>query len=252
MAERMDCPSVEELAAARALGALDPAEVIALDEHLATCSEPHPEARSLAGAPELLAAALEPVSPSDELRGRVMASIAATPQDAEPGEAGPHPLARHGGWRDHLRWRPAVALAGVAVLVAASLGAWNLGLQSSISSRDAALREVGAAIEGAEAAYRVTGSAGAGYLLVDANGGAKLVVAGLVAPPTGHIYEVWLIDADGKPVAVGTADDAAGQLVAIDVERDVAGYATLAVTVETHRVDAPTTPPVLLAQLGSG
>ena len=77
----LDCAAVDELTAAYALGAVDPAEDRAISEHLATCNEPHDDARAVLDGAATVAASLEPVSPSAGLRDRLMASVASTPQD---------------------------------------------------------------------------------------------------------------------------------------------------------------------------
>ena len=83
----MTCSAVDELAASYALGALDAGEERAVSTHLATCSEPHVEARSLIDAALVVASSLEPVPPSAALRDRLMTTIAATPQEHRPAAA---------------------------------------------------------------------------------------------------------------------------------------------------------------------
>jgi len=66
--------------------------------------------------------------------------------------------------------------------------------------------------------------------------------------PSGSIYELWLIGPDGEPTAVGTMADAAG-VALVTLEEPLAGSTTFAVTVESERVDSPTSEPVLVAPL---
>lgn len=243
----MNCTFVDELAAAYALGGVEADEERAVSAHLETCNEPHLEARELIGAGGILVALGEPVSPSSQLRDRLMATVATAPQDHRPvlerapareatlAPAGPVPW-----WR---RVASPMALAAVALAAAIGLGAWNVSLGQQIAERDQALR----AIANADAVHQVAGSAGSG-LLVDDGGTAIFVAEGLAGLPSGSLYELWLIDSDGVPVSVGTVEDVAG-VALVTLERGIGEATTFAVTVEAERVDAPTGDPVLTANL---
>jgi anti-sigma-K factor RskA len=172
-----------------------------------------------------------------------MATAAATPQDHRPVLERTHASA---GRSSTPWWRSALspmALAAVAVAVAIGLGAWNVTLGQQIAARDAVIR----AIASADAVHQVTGSAGTG-LLLDDGGTATFVAEDLADLPSGSLYELWLIGADGVPVAVGTLDETGG-VALVPLERGVGEATTFAVTVETERVAAPTADPVLVASL---
>jgi anti-sigma-K factor RskA len=244
----VNCDQVDELAAAFALDAVEPDERRAIDAHLASCREPHPAARDI-WLPAPSGAGVTMISPSAALRARVMATVAATPQlstqarrVAAPERATPRP-----GWLERIGvWRP-LALGGLAatlVLAVATATLWN-----RLQDRDARLHEIADAVAGGAAAYSVAGDAGSG-LLVDGADGATLVVSNL-APLSGDaLYELWLIDAEGNPVAVGTHRPTASDEVAVvPLERDIEGFTIFAVTVEQARVDAPTSDPVLVAEI---
>jgi anti-sigma-K factor RskA len=249
--ETVGCDAADELAGAYALGALDQDGRAAVEGHLATCPHAHEELRSLIGAGAVLAASLDPVAPSPGLRDRVVASVAVAPQDrAEPRlapQAAPPqtPVAGPFAW---LNGGFARGLA-VAVVVAVAFGGWNLSLQAQLSSRDRALRAVAQAIAGGDATFRVTGTAGAGYVVADQTGAASLVVADLAPLDANRIYELWLIGADNVPVAVGTYGGSADPISVVHLERSLAGFATFAVTIEASRVVAPTSQPVMVAKL---
>lgn len=239
----MTCEVLDELAAAYALGAVPPEEERAMSEHLATCDEPHAEARELIGAAGLLPAALPPVEPSPALRARLMATVAATPQDHRrqaPVDDRIRSEARRAWWQ--LGPLP-TALAAVALAAVVGLGAWNLDLGRQIAERDEALR----AVASADAAYAVTGSAGSGWVL-ETGGQAIFLADALAKLPADRIYELWLIGPEGEPVAVGTLTDTDGVAFAT-LERALGSATTFAVTVEAARVDAPTSDPVLVARL---
>lgn len=242
---RLSCAEVDELAGAIALGAMDGGELRAVDEHLAGCPEPHDAVRSLLGAGPLLSASLEPVAPSVGLRDRLMASAAATPQEHVPGHVVPdaEPPRVGRGWLDWLTPGLARGLAAAAVVVAVALGGWNVALQAEI----AAQQRITTALAGARAIYPVTGEAGRG-LLLDTPDGPRFLATALDAPPSGSIYQLWLVGEDGVPVDAGIAAGA-DRLDLVPVEEGLVGFATFAVTVEASRVEAPSSSPVLVADL---
>ncbi|MEX0709758.1 MAG: anti-sigma factor [Chloroflexota bacterium] len=248
MNDRLDCQAVDELDAAFALGALEPDEARAVASHLDTCAEPHAELRAILGAGEVLSLGLDPVQPSPGRRDRLMASIERTPQDRGALVGGRDPPAPGRSWLGWISPRVARPLALAAVAATLAVAGWNLTLQSQLGERDRALREVAAAISGGEAAFRVDGSAGRGYVVETPGSGAALVIADLASLPADQLYELWLIDADGA-VAVGTFTPSGSAIAVVPVDRDLTGFATFAVTVEAERVDAPTTTPVMVGDL---
>jgi anti-sigma-K factor RskA len=240
MTDRLDCQAVDELAAALALGAVGADDVRVVADHLATCGEAHEAVRELLGAAEVLAMSLDPAAPSPGLRQRVLATIDRTPQDRAPAREIPTRAPRAArGWLDWLSPRVARPLAIAALVVVVALGAWNVALQSRLGQRDRALRDVAAAISEGDVAFRVDGSGGHGYVVETPGRGAALVVADLTALPADRLYELWLLDAAGTPVAVGTFRPGDEPLTVVLLERDLTGFATFAVTVEAERLDAP-------------
>jgi anti-sigma-K factor RskA len=247
------CDEADELAGALALDALDPTELEAMRSHLATCDQPHAELRALAGAPLALASTLEPMVPDPALRARVMRSVSSPEQagrampDAQPIAEGADRGRRSWfDWASPGVWRGVAAVAGVVVLL---VGIWNLSLQGQIAARDAALSAVAEAISGGAPAYPVSGPAGSGYVIDTSGPGSTFLVAGLESLPGDELYEMWLLDADGTPLAVGTIDESDAELVVATLEQDLTGFATFAVTVETEPVDTPSGDPVMLGPI---
>ena len=74
----------------------------------------------------------------------------------------------------------------------------------------------------------------------------RFLVAGLESLPSGDLYEMWLIDAGGTPLAVGTIDQSNPDLVVATLEQDLAGFAIFAVTVEPERVRPRPAHPVMV------
>ena len=252
MNDDLRCAEADELAAAHALGALEPHEARDIEAHLASCDQPHAELRGMLGAGPALAMSLEPVAPSAELRDRLMATVERTAQEHRR-QVGPRtgaPARRI--WLDWLSPGVARPLAAAALVGLLAVGALNVGLQLELARRDQALRSVAAAIGGGGVAFRVDGAAGRGYVVDTPGTGAALVVADVTSLPADRLYELWLIDASGTPVAVGTFVPSDRALAVVAVEHDLTGFATFAVTVEQHRVAAPTGTPVMVGDLKAG
>jgi anti-sigma-K factor RskA len=246
---RFSCQDADELAGALALGAVDADEARAAREHLETCSEPHAELRSLLGADAVLDASLEPIQPSNALRDRLMRSAdAARPAAATTDSAG-QPQPRR-GWLDWLSPQVARPLAVAAVAAFVAVGVWGVTLNGQLGERDRALRDVAAAISGGQAAFRVEGGAGRGYVVDTPGSGGSFVVANLKSLPADRLYELWLIGPVGA-IDVGTFRPGADAVAVVPVDRDLSGFTTFAVTVEAQRVSAPTTDPVMVGQISS-
>lgn len=248
MTDRLDleCLAADELAAAYALGALDADEDRAVSGHLATCSRDHAEARSLIEGAALVPASLPPVEPSAGLRDRLMATVAATPQEhrRRPAAVGaPETASPSRPW-----WRvnplPS-AIAAVALALAVGFGAWGLSLNAQLAERDAALR----AIAAADAAYVARGEAGSGWV-IQTGDQAMFVADDLAELAAGTLYELWLIDAHGTATAAGTLTDTSG-VALVTLERPIDDAVTFAVTVETERVEQPQHDPVMVAAIGA-
>jgi hypothetical protein len=82
-----------------------------------------------------------------------------------------------------------------------------------------------------------------GTLVVAPSGEAALVLTNLQSAGAGHVYEAW-VAANGTPKPAGTFS-ASGPLTAVPLEQAVPRGATVMVTRERHRVDAPTTTPFI-------
>lgn len=250
---RFSCQDIDELAGALALSAVDPDEARAAREHLSSCPEPHEELRSLVGADAALAAGLEPIQPSAALRDRLMSTVETMPRrqvTAEPQAAPVHERPARRGWLDWLSPQVARPLAVAAMVAFIAVGAWGIGIYGQLGERDRALQAVAAAISNGQVAFRVEGSAGRGYVVDTPGSGASFVVADLGALPADRLYELWLIGPSG-PVDVGTFRPGAAAVAVVPVDRDLSGFTTFAVTVETQRVTLPTTDPVMAGQIGT-
>lgn len=247
----LDCLAADELAAAFGLGAMSPEEARAVEQHLATCTENHDEAHALIATASLVPAALEPVAPSPALRDRLMASVAVTPQDhrrvVEPQspERVSERSIEHAPRRSWWQWSAVPsALAAVGLAAAVGLGAWNVSLNAQLAERDEALR----AVASADVAFIAEGEAGRGWV-IQTGQTAYFMADGLAELAAGELYELWLIDGAGTAVAAGVTTDTEG-VALVALERPLDGATTFAVTVETERVERPSSAPVIVAPLG--
>ncbi len=247
----MDCAGVDELAPAYGLGAVDSREAAEIERHLATCTQPHAESRDLVAAAALVPATLTPVTPSGDLRGRIMATVAVTPQDhrrpaAEPVATQPAPAQREAPFKPWWSFAPMpAAFAAVALAAAVGLGAWGVSVNAQLAEREAAL----AAVAGADAVYAAEGPAGRGWV-IESGDEAMFMAEGLAELGSHELYEFWVIDAEGVAVAAGTLTDTDG-VALVTLEENIDDATTFAVTVETERVEQSTNDPVMVADLGA-
>jgi anti-sigma-K factor RskA len=113
--------------AAYALGALEPGEAAEVEAHLAECERCQAHLRWLEPALAALPESVERLQPPKGVRDRVMAEVRADAKRAAAAESEAEGFRRRSGWLARLGsgrygWRPAIALAAVALLVVAFVG----------------------------------------------------------------------------------------------------------------------------------
>ena len=221
---------VRDLAAGFVLGALTPEEDAAVRDHLASCTEPHPEIGELGGVVPYLAGSVEPVEPPAALRSRLLAAAAAerpvaersapavaTAAPAAPAAPIPFPPADERAARPSRLTTWAMGIA--AALAIAVLGAWNLQLQARLSDVEGSLTAATAYQEGVADVLAVATQDGAQVAILTATADAPTLAAGLAAtgpdgtvvlsmhdlvPTTGtQVYEAWVIVGEAAPVPLG-------------------------------------------------
>lgn len=181
---------------------------------------------------EDLALGVEPVTPPAGLKERILAA-ASEPALEESGQVArlPRPERISSGWRMPLG---AVAAAVVVALLAGAL----IGRISAPAPAPVVTH------------FTMTGHGafqGATASVVDlkSEGVALVTFSHLPPPPTGKVYEVWLITPGGTavPAAVFTPDQNGSKLVVVALA--LQGYKLMAVTVEVapDGVDSPTQQP---------
>ncbi len=171
--------------AAYALGALDPHEAESFEPHLARCAACRDELAAFQAVVDALPASVPAYPVPKRLRRELMAAVAAEPRGARA-----EPSTHRRRWAlpgAGLSPRLGLALGVVAAVVVVAAGALTLGGGS------ARTRVITA---------QVIGSPGTAQVRLTA-GHAELVVRHLAAPAAGHIYEVWVQRAGGKPIPAG-------------------------------------------------
>jgi len=197
--------------AAYALGALAEPDATKLERHLQDCATCQARLRWLRGAVEVLPGSGEQLIPPPALRERILSQVYDDLREPVGGDAVPE--RRWRSWRG-LAWRPATALAAVALLLAGIAGGYFV--RGSGESRSViAVHPTAAASDAAATLERVDGS-------------ATLHVRRMPALSRGQVYEVWLRrgarldpssvfvlrrDRTGEAAVSGPLDDADGVLV---------------------------------------
>ena len=206
----------EQLAALSALDVLEGDDRVRFEQHAAQCERCRAMVRL---DREALARAAPELDPSPDFKARLMQRAAA---ELSTSAAPPNVIPL---WHRVPRW--ASALAAVLVLGIVALGGYSYQNQ-------------------VVASYPLNGSVpGSAIVNVRRSGAAELQMRGVESPPPGYLYEAWIIPPGGAPIAVGVAPSGDATLPL----NDLGSSATVAVTQERSRVDAPTSAPVLAVQL---
>ncbi|WP_030178886.1 anti-sigma factor [Streptomyces sp. NRRL S-813] len=271
---------LHSLAAPYALDALERAERIRFERHLARCARCAAEVRALSeDAVRLAWSAAAPPPPA--LRDRVLAAVRDTPQDPAPAgrdvpgagrntprepapargrtpQLPPHvwgtepPPARTRAPRPRPLFVPfATATAAAALVVAALFAVQAERTRDQLDAQRDRAREI-AHVLAAPDARATTGhdaqGRGIGVIASAAEGRAVVTLSGYSSPPTGRVRQLWLMRPGAQPRSLGLfAGDT--PLVASGLDRSAA---SLAVTVEPDGGSAqPTGQPIVQLALKS-
>lgn len=278
----MTCEDADELAGLYVLGALETAEEAAIQQHLATCAQRHPQFAELGSVVPSLSRAIEAFDPPAELRTAVLAAVAATPQlagtpqtsatprvataTAEPVAERARPAAPISLAAERERrasrfgnvWRTAMAAAAVLLIVV--LGATTVIFQHQASDADARANTLSAAITASldpnstVASLRGSGIAvsAAGFAAFPQNGAGFMVIHGLPAVGAGKTYEAWFITGSTPYPSVLLTPGADG-LVIVQGLAIVAGADTMALTIEpASGSQLPTSAPIVVGKMQRG
>lgn len=218
-----DHDQIAELIPEYALGILAAGEAAVVKQHLESCAACQQELASYAAVVDAMTLAVPTMDPPAHLRAQLFERIQETPAPEMPAAASPSWWeAASRSLRSFLngpRWRPALALAVIAILVGA-VYFWQ-------QSRNEPL---------AQFALTATDAApGAAGLIEVAAGGrdATLTVSGLPTLSTSEQYQLWLIvDGQRDSGAVFSVASDGSATVPIDSERPLADYGAFGITIE--------------------
>lgn len=225
----MERNDIHELTAPYALDALDAEETKVFEDHLRRCEQCREEVAALREVTALLAHDAPPLEPPTELRGRILDAARVDRGNVVPLRP---------------RWAaPAAAVAAIAACAAVGFGLWAASLHHTLGHRDAALHSQTQALQIAATpgARNVALSGGSGVLVVAPSGRAALILSGLAKPPSGKIFEAWVISGKrAQPAGLFS------QTTAVTLKRTVPKGSIVAVTIEhSGGVPQPTTTPIL-------
>lgn len=224
----ISCQDADVLAAALSVGSIDAGDQVVLQQHVAECAE----CRRLAGeymeAAALLPLALAPLQPSPELRGRLMRAVYAEAGRARAVAPAAVPRSWWGRmWRALPTGRGFTLGAAIAAAAVIALVSWTVLHRQAPSPAP-----VSVTLMATPAAPNAHGQ----LVYTPGSHDAVLTVTGLPGPAsiagrTG-VYEVWLLRPNGAAVpATYLSQDPDGTWSAA-LHSDLAGYSTVAATVE--------------------
>jgi anti-sigma-K factor RskA len=234
---------IHALSGAYAVDALDDAERVEFEEHLATCAECRAEVASLRETAALLAEG-ESETPPASLRAGVLSGISRVrplpPETTAPAESTTEANVVRRRW-----WPQLLAAAAAVVLLAAGAVAWHPWQHDRTTLADRIL--------GAPDAMKVVERLpGGGDLTLVRSASLKravLIGHGVPDPGAGKTYQMWLQQPGEDMVSAGLMPDADEPTV---LRGDAATAAAAAVSVEPEGgSEAPTTKPVAVFPLAT-
>lgn len=260
-----DSQDLKDLAAAYALGALDPAEARSFEAFLATSPEAQREVAEFREVATLLATTTTEGAgpgPSSDLRDRVLARVAKEKVVAlRPAAARPN-------------WIPWAAAA--AVLLAVGFGLQSIALRRQVTQRDAAIAELrrdfgatqaqlaereatlNAILEPDVRLTTLTSTSTPApviQLFMNPKKRVALIHAFNLQPTeSGRVYQLWFIPKGGKPIpsVTFTAEPTGHAMVQQVAIPEAPNLAVAAVTNEpAGGSPQPTTQPILVGTIGS-
>lgn len=226
-----------DLFAAYALHALSPEESAAVEEYLAAHADAADDVARLREAAAMLPYSLPPVTPSPQLRLRLMADVyreALTEVGEQPPPvAPPIPIGRARARRGGMIW-PVAAVILLALTL--GFGGWAIALNRDLGGKERVIATQGSKIAAAGTSKPLSattaGVPARGEVLRLANDqAAVLTISGLPPLTDGKVYEVWFI-AGATPVGAGLFSPNADGSWSGLVRGDVARAQAIAISVE--------------------
>jgi anti-sigma-K factor RskA len=196
------------LFAGYALHALSPEETAVVDDYLATHADAADDMAALKEAAAMLPYSLPPLTPSPQLRLRLMADVyrdALTESGEQPPAPQPIPIARARTRRSGGVVWPFAAV--ILLVLSLGFGSWAVALNRDLSGKNQVIATQSSAIASAGTTKPLSATsanvpARGEVLRLANNQAAVLTISGLPTLSNGKVYEVWFI-AGATPVGAG-------------------------------------------------
>ena len=243
---------VHELAGAYALDALDDAERERFERHLARCPACAEDVRRMASTATALAMAVS-TEPPPELKARVLAAAATTPQ-LPPRPAAATAGSRHGRRVTRPDWFPRLALGVAAVGVAAAvvLAVVTVSTQDRLDRLQTQNQAIAAVLAAPDAQIASAASSKGGTATVVLSYAEQKMIftsTGLPALPDNKVYELWLLST-GSAQPAGLLPEPTDGKTAPVLAAGLTSADKVGVTVEpAGGTSSPTTTPILVMTL---
>lgn len=251
-----------DLAGAYVLDALDPEELEQFQQHLAVCEKCQLEVAELRQVVIVLPLGAAHVEPPAPLKSRLLDAISTDETDAtDAGPSAPVDAGRSGRIIPMRRrvsaWTASLGVAAAVIIAALGIRDYQLQQNSKPQATGSYAQIVADLASHGGKTYPVPGTKSApsarGTMIQPAQGQeAYLVISGLSAAPSRHVYQLWLMRG-GKAYSAATFGDGSKFPEVIRVPRPVTGYRATGVTVEPgpHGSRMPTGPQVLAGRLAA-
>ncbi|NNC11581.1 hypothetical protein HII28_06780 [Planctomonas sp. JC2975] len=196
------------LAAGHALGSLSPEERESYERLLRSSPDARSEASDFAEVAAALKASPPKADPPADLKARLMAQIAVTPQTPRTAPPDDSPAVTEAERKAQRRWysRPSVVVAAAAAAVVLFAGGTVVGFAVAQHSQSTVQADTLASITSAPDAQRatagVTGGGTATLVWAPSVGKSAMIVDGVGTAPAGKTYQLWYIR-DGHATSAG-------------------------------------------------
>lgn len=255
---------VDELIDLYALGALEPGEQSAVDEHLDECARCRVQMDEAKRLVLMLAWTPDQHEPPPDLQHKVLRRVEQLQRTQ--GRA-PQKWWQNIDLRQWFRMpQPALGLAALALVLVLGLGGRTIQLQRQTAQQQQQLSQFQAQLAEQQPIAELLSVPGTrlvtltaqddpnevqGYLLLKPDARTAFVSTAALAPlPADKTYQLWLIDEQPESVGLFGTDPQGVGRIAVEADRPLSEYQLIGITIEPAGGSAqPTTQPIVLTNL---